>query len=284
MLYGSSSASWNLVAFNTGTGCIPYTAQNLSQSYFLNDRGVVGLTTSLNFGNFAQATLTAAIQPFIASHRANVSASVLCREKSQYRLYFSDGSGLHLTIVNGQYFGAIPIYYPINTTGSAIGLNNAWSGTASNGDEVILGCGNDGYVYQLDKGTSFDGAALNAAITLNFDSIKSPRILKRYRKASLEIQGPSYAEISFGYTLGYSTNYIPQPVDVTYAQSLLNSNWGTAVWGQFFWGITDIGPTECEMGGTAENVGLMFTSGENYIASFTLNSAIIHYTPRRALR
>lgn len=284
MLYGTGTTTWNLVPFNTGTGCIAYTAQNMSQSYGLDDRGVFGMATTQNYGNFAQSSLTDAIRPFIVAHRAYAVASVLCREKSQYRIYFSDGLGLHLTIVNGQYIGAMPIYYPINTSSSPMGLYNAWSGTESTGEEVILGCGTDGYVYELDRGTSFDGAALNAAITLNFDSVRSPRMLKRFRKAAIEVQGSSYAEISFGYNLGYSSNFVPQPSPFTYNQSMLDSTWGSAVWGQFFWGISNLSPMECDMGGTAENAGLIFASGEDYMASYTINSAIIHYTPRRALR
>lgn len=284
ILYGTGVSSWNLVALNTGTGCIPYTAENLSQSYTLDDRGVFGMATSLNYGNFEQTALTAAIRPFIVQHRSSAVCSVLCREKSQYRVYFSDGTGLHLTIVNGKYLGAMPIYYTINAGSTPAGLYNAWSGTASNGDEVILGCGTDGYVYQLDKGTSFDGANLGASLTLNFDSVKSPRILKRYRKAALEMIGASYAEVSFFYSLGYGRSDIPQPGSSTYSASMLSSNWDTSSWDAFFWDSSDLVPTECEMSGTAENAALTFASGENYIDSYTINSIIVHYTPRRGLR
>ncbi len=284
MLYGTGVSSWNLVLFNTGTGCIPYTAENMAESYTLDDRGVIGMQPSLNYGNFEQNTLTAAMQPFIAQHRSKAVCSVLCREKSQYRVYFSDGTGLHITVVNGKYMGAMPVFYPINSDTVPAGLSNAWSGTASNGDEVILGCGTDGYVYQLDKGTSFDGANLGASLTLNFDSVRSPRLLKRFRKAALEMQGASYTEVDFFYNLGYGDSALPQVMPITYSANMLNSTWGTMVWGTFFWGLSDLVPTECEMGGTAENVALSFASSNDYIESYTINSIIIHFTPRRGKR
>lgn len=284
ILYGTGTANWNLVAQNTGTGCIAYTAENLAQSYTLDAHGVFGMGTSLNFGNFEASSLTAAIQPFIVQHRSRAVCSVLCREKSQYRVYFSDGTGLHLTIVNGNYLGAMPIYYPINSGADPAGLYNAWAGTASNGDEVILGFGTDGYVYQLDKGTSFDGVNLGASITLNFDSVRSPRLLKRFRKAAIEMIGSSYAEVEFFYNLAYGRMGVPQPTPATYSSSMLSSNWDVSYWDTFFWDASNLAPTECEMSGTGENVALTFASGENYIESYTINSIIVHYSNRRALR
>lgn len=284
ILYGTGLSSWNLVALNTGTGCMSYTSQNLAQSYTLDARGVFGMQTTLNYGNFTQDALTPAIQPFIAAHRSRAVCSTLCREKSQYRVYFSDGTGLHLTIVNGNYMGAMPIYYPINSGSDPAGLNNVWTGTASNGDEVILGFGTDGYVYQLDKGTSFDGAALGASVTLNFDSVRSSRILKRFRKAAIEMIGASYAEVEFFYSLGYGRSDIPQPTPATYSANMLSSNWDTSYWDTFFWDASNLVPTECEMSGTGENVALTFASGQTWIDSYTINSIIVHYSNRRGLR
>jgi len=56
------------------------------------------------------------------------------------------------------------------------------------------------------------------------------------------------------------------------------------VWDEFFWDSNGLGPIECPMGGTAENVAISISCEANYLKAFTLNSAIIHYTPRRVLR
>ena len=279
MLYGTGVSSWNLVAFNTGTGAYPWSTQNMSQSYVLDNRGVVGMQPTLDYGNFDQTTLTANIQPLIVRLRSLTTASVLCREKSQYRLYFSNGMALYLTIVNGTYMGAMPMFLPI--TG---GVNNAWEGSLSTGDEIILLCGADGYVYQADKGTSFDGAAIQASITLHYGAAGSPRLSKRYRKCAVEMLGTSYAEVDFNYSLAYGSNLVAQPNPATYSSNMLNSNWDVSTWDQFFWDASGLQPVECEMAGTGENVALTFTSTGTYFDVFTLNSAVLHYSPRRTLR
>ena len=277
MLYGTGVSSWSLVPFAEGTGAIAWTCQNMAQSYALDDRGVFSIATSQNYGNFAQSALTAQIRPFIAAYRSLTTCSVVCREKSQYRVYFSNGMGLHMTIVNGKYLGAMPIYHPT-------GIHNAWAGSESNGDEIILLCGSDGYVYQAEKGTSFDGEPISASITLHHDSVKSPRILKRYRKCAVEMQGSSYAEVGFNYNLGYGKPEYPQPNNVTYSSNMLAGYWDSDYWDTFFWDASNLVPMECEMDGTAENVALTFFSSSDYFDSFTINSAIVHYTFRRALR
>ena len=84
-LYGLDPTTFNFVAFNTGIGAVPYSIQNLFDSFFLDDLGVVSLKTSLNYGNFEPSTLTKNILPFIQRQRGNLTASSVNREKSQYR-------------------------------------------------------------------------------------------------------------------------------------------------------------------------------------------------------
>ena len=281
MLYGTSATSstspWNLVAFNTGTGAADYTAQNMAQSYALDNRGVIGMQTTLNFGNFDQSTLTANILKWIKSKVGTATCSVLNREKSQYRVFYSDGSALYLTMVNGNLVGSMPVKYP-----TYMYQSSEW--TKSDGTLWILGCGSDGMLYRLDSGTSFDGAAIPASITLNFNPTGSPRTLKRYRKCALEMQGSSYAEIQFYYSLGYSAPDYTPPTPVSYGKDLSSAKWDGGTWDKFFWDSRALAPQECEMTGTAENVALTFFSSSNAYAPFTLNSAVIHYSIRRGMR
>lgn len=277
VLYGTSSANFQLSAFNTGTGAYAYTAQNLDQSYVLDDRGVISMSTSLNFGNFVPASLTMNIRPYIEAHRSLSVGSSVNRDKGQYRVFFSDGSALYLTISNGNVLGSMPIQF-LHT------INCCIDGEAPDGGTVqFFGSGN-GFVYQMDVGTSFDGGAIAANINLVYNSTKSPRVLKRYRKASVEITGDSYAEIQFGYDLGYRTPALTQAIDVTYQNDLRSSYWDEMIWDNFVWDGTDIAPSEIEVTGTAVNMAIRISSNSDLLQSFTVNNVIVHYTLRRGIR
>lgn len=277
ILYGTSSANFSLASFNTGTGGYPYTAQTMDQAYVLDDRGVMSLGTSINFGNFVPASLSMNIPVFIQQHRQLSVGSTVNRDKGQYRVFFSDGSGLYLTILNGTVLGSMPVQFGHE-------INCCIDSEAPNGGTVQFFGSTNGYVYQMDKGTSFDGGVIPANMNLVYNSIKSPRIRKRFRKASVELTGNSYAEIQFGYDLGYRTQALSQASDATYTNDLRSSYWDEMQWDNFVWDGSDITPSEIEVTGTAENMAIRLSSNSSLLQSFTVNNIIVHYTMRRGLR
>jgi hypothetical protein len=277
VLYGSSSANFALVSYNVGTGAKPFTCQNVNVSYSFDDRGVINMATTLNFGNFDSAALTLNLRPFVQQRRNLAVASGVNREKGQYRVFFSDGYGLYVTLANGKYMGSMPVQFPNAVTCMA-------EGEKPDGAETAFFGSTNGYVYRLDAGTSFDGAEIAASMTLVFNAIGSPRLLKRFRRGSLEITGTGYAEFAFNYDLAYSSTYIGQETQSTYASNLLASFWDAAVWDAFVWDGRTLAPSEVEMKGTAENIAIRVASISAIYQPFTLNSIILHYTPRRGIR
>lgn len=277
VLYGTSEADFKLSNFNTGTGALPYTTQNMDQTYALSERGVMGMGTTLNFGNFLAASLTMNIRPFIQIRRNLATASVVNREKGQYRLFFSDGYGVYLTIANNNYMGAMPVQFPNPVTCTTEGGN-------VDGPELSYFGSTNGFVYALDAGTSFDGAPIAANITLVYNSTNSPRILKRYRRASVELTGDAYAEFGFGYDLGYRTTELEQPSDEVYSNDLRAAFWDTFIWDNFVFDGRDLAPSEVEVTGTAENMAIRISSVSDLLQPFTVNSIIVHYSMRRGLR
>jgi hypothetical protein len=277
-LYGTDPTTFNFVSFTSSIGAVPYSIQNLFDTFFLDDLGVVTLKTTMNWGNFLPTTLTKNILPFIARERGNLAASSVCRSKSQYRLFFSDGYALYCTVLNQQYLGAAPILFP-NV------LTSVDTTKLVNDNEATYAGGANGYVYQLDVGTSFDGAAISAYFVTAWDAVKSPRILKRFRAASIEMQGTSYAAIQYGYQLGYDSDQIPQLPPVTALANLGTvQHWDSFVWDQFVWDGSGLLPSDVDETGTAENIRVTISSGTNYTASFTINSIIHHYSMRRGMR
>jgi len=279
MLYGTSASNFIYTPYTeAGGGAIEYTIQNMAQTYMLDDRGVIGLQTTLNYGNFDSAAISYKVNNFITAYKNLAVCSITERLKSQYRVYFSNGLALYFTIVNGKLNGITKVqieHVPYQMFDERF----------SDGSQGMFMCTTDGYVMQLEQGTSFDGSDINAFLTPNFDSSRSHRIRKRYRKCALEIFGGGYASISFGYSLGYGTNRISQEAAKSYVSDAIPAGiWDSFTWDNFIWDGIDLTPFELEMRGTAENVALTFKTGTNYTESFTINTATIHYSMRRAMR
>lgn len=277
VLYGTSEANFALSTFNTGTGAVPYTAQNIDQAYVLDDRGIVSLGTTLNFGNFLPASLTMNLRPYLENRINNATASSVNRVKSQYRVFFSDGTAVYMTMVNGKLMGTLPVEFSNPVTCCV-------EGESASGVAVAFFGSTNGFVYQMDVGTSFDGGDIPASFNLVYNSIKSPRMLKRYRRASVEFAGDFFAQIQFGYDLGYRRAEIPQPLDASYDADLRSSYWDSMDWDNFVWDGADVTPSEIEISGTAENISIRISSNSDLFEQFTVNTIILHYTARRGIR
>lgn len=279
MLYGTGSLSWNLVGFNLGIGGIAYTGQLLNESYWMDSAGIFDMRTTQNFGNFKSATQTAAIADYIILQRSKTIWAMTNRTKNQYRVLFSDASLLSLTVINGKFAGVTKGLY-------ADAMYCGWSSYAYTKDErLFCGANSSGMVYQMDKGTSFDGENIRAFIVLNWNSIKSPRLKKRFRRASIEMQSASYVGLSFGYSLNYGNPETHQDTPTAYDTGLLVAPfWDSFLWDAFVWDGVTLAPENVRVQGSAQNIQYTISSTTDYIASYTLNSVITHYSKRRGLR
>jgi len=277
ILYGTGASSFALASFNTGSGAVAYTAQNIDQTYFLNEQGVSSLSTTRDYGNFSPSALTMNIRPFVQAHLPYTVASGLSRERGQYRVFFSDGFGLYLTIRSGKFIGAMPVQFPNPVT-------CVEEGESSDGRKTSYFGSTNGMVYEMDVGSSFDGEDIAANINLVFNGTGNHRVTKRYRKASIEATGSSYAQFRMGYDTGYRSEQYEQANDVDYSNDLRSAYWDEFYWDNFVWDGREVSPTEADMTGTAENVAFRISSVSSVVKPFTINSITIHYTQRRGLR
>lgn len=274
ILYGNSSAAWNLVTLQSDAGALPYTAQYFAGNMLcLDDRGVSSLTTSQNYGNFDAASLSKLVRPWIIENKAGIIASGVSHGSDQYRLFFTGGRALYMTIDGG----FMPMLFAHDMTCYT-------SAEDANGDEIMFAGADDGMVYQFDKGTSFDGEEIECYIGLVFNHQKSPRQLKSYRKAVIEVQGGGYSEFWTSADLSYSnTDVEPIPLAQSIAE-LSAGKWDTGVWDVGVWDGRILAPSEFEVIGTGENIALRFAQASDYMAPLTFYGVLIHYTPRRSLR
>jgi hypothetical protein len=273
ILDGSSSSDGKLVTVTPDSGAFPYTAQWLGTTFVFDDRGVTTLQTSQNYGNFQSATISKMIRPWIVENKTRISASGISRDKNQYRMYFNNGQAMYYTLEGG----FMPIYFSHNMT-------SYWSGEDDDGNEISFSGDDNGFVYEMDRGTSFDGDPIEAFMNLVFNNIKSPRSLKFYRKAVIEVGGSGYGEFWMSADLGYgSTEYEPIPLTQLLAE-LSSGRWDTGVWDTGVWDGRILAPAEFELTGTAENIALRIAQISDYQPSLTFYGMLVHYSPRRLLR
>lgn len=155
---------------------------------------------------------------------------------------------------------------------------------ATDGDEVIMfGC-DDGFVYQMYKGTSMDGDAINWYADLAYDHFKSPLTWKAYLKAMLEVAGSGYSEYQFSYDLEYGSSDVNQPGLESEEIGLSRSDWDTGYWDVGFWDTHDIEPVYFPMLGSGTNMSVRIQGNYDYCASLKFSGAVIQYKITREKR
>ena len=277
MLYGTSSVDWELVQFRREVGAFAYSTQEFGITLMMDDRGVVSLETAQEHGNFNHSVVSRLVQPFVSSRKAQVTASCIARDKAQYRLFFADGSALYITTDNDNILGMMTQLFTHV-------VECVCSIEESNGGEGMYFGSSDGFIYQMDRGTSFDGDNIERDLTLHYHHSGSPRIEKSYFDISFEISGSGYSGFSFRYELGYNQQRIPQAIsrdiDVTFSQAA----WDSFIWGNFTWDGSVLAPLGAELNGSAENISLIFSSSSDYYEPLTFSGAEIRQTSRKQLR
>ena len=276
-LYGSGVVDWQLVQYRRELGAYPYTIQDAGVTMFLDDRGITNLQTAQEYGNFSHNAVTDQLRDRMNEYRLLAIASCISRDRSQYRLFFSSGYALYVTLVGSKVVGVMPMLF--NDVARCV-----WSGERADGSEAMYFGSDDGYVYQMDRGTSQDGDAIEFHMNLAWNFQGSPRVDKRYRDMSVEVSGTGYSAFSLGHSLGYASTDIPQPDDQSTTVNFSASYWDSFVWDTFYWDGITLSPNNTTLDGEAENISIGVRGSSDYYEPFTITSVLIHYTPRGRLR
>lgn len=279
VMYGTSAADFEVRSFKDTVGALPYMQANLSESYAFDDRGVIQTRAAQEFGNFGQATITANINSRYLTSRKGISVDCCTSaDRSQIRFFFSDGSALYSTIVNGKLIGhgTMQFVHPFTCV---------WSAEDSSGNEETFAGGLDGMVYQLDRGSSFDGEPIDHHCLLAENFMGSPMMNKELRGGKLEVASSFYTEFEVGYTLDYGSSRLMQPSDATYDAGAESSFvWDNFIWDNFQWGGGIRRPTDLDIKGKAPSIGMAFRGNLDFVYPFTLSALITKYNFTRELR
>ena len=279
MLYGTSSADWELRKFHAGAGAIPYTLQKMDQTFFLDDRGITSIFTVQYFGDFQSAVASDKIDPYVQDKKDNAIGSLRVRGKNQYRLYFDDKTGVEMTFINKKNQGLMPftLDHQVKCLASA---------EDSNGFEVLYGGFDDGYVRRIDSGTSFDGGTVSSFVRTAYYHYDSPGSRKRFRELGLEVNADTSTTLTLTPSYDFGGTFTPKtsPISSAYSVTVTADQWSEADISNSSTGVTVVASERIKINGIGTNMGLIISNSSIYDKPITLQGAIVDYTPRGVRR
>ena len=279
LLYGADAATWDLVTLTEEAGAIEWTAQLIGTPVYMDDRGLRSLMTTEAFGDFQLGTLTKLVEPvFKAKKKAGITAqaSVRVRAKDQYRLFWSDGTGLTM------YLGRKKPEIMEFDLGLVVHCID--SGEDSSGNEIIFFGSTDGYIYQLDAGTSLDGSKVTAFMRLPFNHVGSPSQHKHWRKMTLETDAAINSTIGVLADFGYGDPEQPVADEQTFNIQGGGGYWDLDNWNEFYWSAQAVGTAQVHIDGEGTNISISLLSDATYEEPHTHHGLTLHYSELRLQR
>jgi len=274
VLYGSSSADWKFVTFSDDVGAQRWSVQSLGRIIAFDTLGLATLEASQSFGNFDRLPLSARIQRLLRN-RLTVS-SVVNRADQRMRLFFATGDSISITPINTP-AGVVLSFMPINYQKTVWCTCDA----VMAGDNRNFFGSDDGYVYEADRGRSFDGEEIFSYLKLAFNHIKSPMEKKRFRRADLESKSESAFRVLVQgeYSLGNPEIGLTDAAEVL--RSANGAYYDVSSYDESFYDIPRNTISKVRLDGVGTDLSLSVISQASNELPHTLQSVSVVYTPRR---
>ena len=282
-LEGFVQENIQLKLHNSETGAIADTIQRIGRSVYLDDRGFTQLPTTDAFGDFASNQVSTNVDVLVQKFLSNsdVEGSIINRTLSLYRCFFSNKGAITIGFSGNRVNGITLIDYglSVNCTVNGEMLNEDGKSV----ERTFLG-DNDGWVYETDVGRNFDGEDLEAYFVTAYHFSGAPERNKRYRRATLYVQGEGRTTLRV--SADYNYNEIASNNERILDDSipLGGGRYGIDRHGDFIWSRASQGDIRVPMDSHARNVSLIVYHREKNESPHICYAVHYHISGRRIIR
>ena len=291
ILYGNSEVDWQLQALTYDMGALPDTAALVNGDViFASESGLYTIEAVQRYGNFSVNAVSKSIAPLYDELRPYFKRALTRSDASQYRLYCTDGRVLVATQVsNVTSSGAVLkslsftlVSYKDYNTEEFVYTNVCKAVSGVGGERFFVAGGT--YVFELDKGTSFDGAPIFAYFVTAFFDDRALLLRKRYKRLRVSAISRGFSEASLQYDVSptaYDGGISRDKVLEVYPKGA----WlDAASWGSFVWSAGATPEIAVDAPGTGRAMSVMVKSLSSISDPFTIQSFTVQYTIGRVER
>ncbi len=275
---GNEANGYTMDIFGYETGARVGSIVRIGKGIFLDDRGFTTLAASDQYGNFAANSFSEVIADLVAALRPKLTCSVVSRTRNRARFFFNDGRFLTIGLTGDKISGFTTCDY------GAMIVRCAFSGEGGDGEETILMGSDTGMVYEADRGTSFDGAKIQAFLRPVFHHSRSPSRQKRYRLADVDVVtlGPTTLKATVDYSYA-DPSASGEPIkDVTMRGG--GGFWDVSNWNEFRWSAGVVAKAKFKLEGSGHNIGLLFSHESDVEETHRISGVTFHLSQRRLNR
>lgn len=237
-LVGNSSADFQLQPITEKIGCTSSeTIREVSGDVmFLGPDGLRLLSATDRIGDFGLASVSKQIQGELTQliSSSTFFASLTIKAKSQYRLF-----GYSASVAADKAKGILGTQFGDRIEWSELRGIKAYSADSDYHDreELVIFANDDGYVYELENGNTFDGSNIKSSFYTPYWPVNDPRIRKTFYKLHTYLDPQGSVNAFLNMKLDFDTKGSVQPETVTLTNTadnigLFGNTYGVAVFGE----------------------------------------------------
>jgi len=275
---GGDNSDADLQIVRKKVGAFEWSVQDVGQPVFYDNAGVRDLTSTQTYGNFSPSVISKYIKPYLDKKRQSgtkVTASFVVTEQSQYWLFFDDMTGLIFSFASSK-VATMPVRYD-RVVRCACSVEN------DEGDEVIYMGSDDGYVYRVNSGSSYDGQPLDFLLRLAFNNLGYPTMNKRFIQVALEMNTGANAQIGVSADFSYGSPTLPSVTREEFDVYGGGGFWDEVYWDNFYWSQVE-GTAEAYIDGFGSNISVAIGGSVTTEPQHTLHGITYYFSPRKKKR
>ena len=258
--------------FSRESGALPFTVERvLSKVLYADDRGVVDFASTDKYGDFEANAISKKVNSIYLFKKQDVTTSLVEKQVGQYRLFFNDGTSIWWCFKSdGELKGATYVEWPKPVL-------IACEGEDKNGAIVKYFASTDGYVYQMDKGTSFNGEEIETELFTSYFHYGTPRNWKTFRRMEFEITANRGTKFAVRPVYNYDSSKVPETQWWSPQTSGFSGIWGLDEWGEMIWGGAVIQTGVHYTRGVGRNMSIEMRTVSKYLEEHIIHNCIVDF-------
>jgi len=266
---------WQFIEHDSSIGAISGTVAEKGPAVFISGTEYRVVYPTQDTAGYKSNSIFREIQPLLSNIIENITCSLWCRTKSQYRLFVDNGTAIYATFDAGKPKGGTSVSLPVPVL-------KAWS-TIENSVEKIWFLSTTGYLYRMDSGNTFDDDYMTGSFRVPFFSYGNNRRLKSFPQMVLNFESPVLltgdTEFTYGVNHAYGDPGYPRPVIESINElGGVGGYFGlNAGYGNFVWGGTIVSEILAYLDGYGPNMSILVVYRTRYDNPFVFLMATVDY-------
>ena len=262
--------------FSRQSGSISGTAKRmLGTIFFADDRGVTTLESTAAYGDLTAKSVSKKVNKTYLENRENISTCLINRQYNQYIVFFNKGTystGLVMCFSSKRLKGCHKIKL-------AHQVHCATEGKTATRDDVIYFGSDDGMVYKMYSGTSFDGTEIVSFFQSTYYHYGSPTNWKNFRTLTLEVEAEGGTVLDYRCWFDYRDTLFPNTETYEITTDRLGTAWGAGIWGSFVWSSSssNIDRNKIKVVGYGTSLSIRISSVSKYSNPHSVHNCIVEY-------